>query len=89
MLQTDYDYPATTQVPGTTNAQALADYVQSGPGQAALASAITSNGGTYAGSLSLQSVSTSSSVPTSVTCSDKFGHWCLDHSHITRYERTV
>ena len=45
--------------------------------------AITSNGGSF--SASLQSVSDSSSgTESSAACKQHFGHWCIDHSRVSR-----
>ena len=81
VLQSEYDYSATIDVPGNTTASAMAGYISSSNGQNAVQSAITSNGGDYL--VSLQTVSEDSETSTSA-CSSKFGHWCLDNSHIAR-----
>ena len=51
---------------------------------ACMQAAITSNGGAFSASLQSISDSSSSTDGSSTACKQHFGHWCIDHSRVSR-----
>ena len=51
---------------------------------ACVQAAITSNGGSFSASLQSVTDSSSSTDGSTTACKQHFGHWCIDHSRVSR-----